>query len=98
MKGHIKERSPGRFAIILEARDPATGKRKRRCHKYAGTKRQAQIECAVSSRKFRAARTCSPIRRLLPHSSTAGLSTKSRKSAHVVTSAMRSFVARTSLR
>src|SRR5215213_5377384 len=46
MKGHIRERSPGHFAIILDARDPSTGQRKRRWHKFAGTKRQAQIECA----------------------------------------------------
>jgi integrase len=46
MKGHIRERSPGRFAIILDIRDPATGKRKRRWHSFKGTKRQAQVECA----------------------------------------------------
>lgn len=46
MKGHIKERSPGRWAIVLEQRDPATGKRKRKWHSFKGTKRQAQTECA----------------------------------------------------
>ena len=46
MKGSIRERSPGHWAIILDQRDPATGKRKRKWHSYAGTKRQAQIECA----------------------------------------------------
>jgi integrase len=46
MKGHIRERSRGRWAIILDARDPMTGRRKRRWHSFAGTKRQAQIECA----------------------------------------------------
>src|SRR5687767_9639861 len=46
MKGHIRERSPGRFAIVLETRDAATGQRKRKWHKYKGTKRGAQIECA----------------------------------------------------
>ena len=45
MKGHIRERSPGHWAIILDAQDTA-GKRKRRWHSFAGTKRQAQIECA----------------------------------------------------
>jgi hypothetical protein len=29
MKGHIRERSPGRWAIVIDARDPQTGKRKR---------------------------------------------------------------------
>jgi len=46
MKGHIRERSPGRWAIILDAQDTTTGRRKRRWHSFAGTKRQAQIECA----------------------------------------------------
>ena len=46
MKGHIRERSPGHFAIILEQRNSATGKRKRKWHTFKGTKRQAQIECA----------------------------------------------------
>ena len=46
MKGHIRERSPGRWAIILEVKDEVTGKRKRRWHSFQGTKRQAQDECA----------------------------------------------------
>jgi integrase len=46
MKGHIRERSPGRWAIVIDVRDPQTGKRKRRWHSFAGTKRQAQVECA----------------------------------------------------
>jgi integrase len=46
MRGSIRERSPGRFAIILEQHDATTGARKRKWHSFAGTKRQAQIECA----------------------------------------------------
>ena len=46
MKGHIRERSPGKWAIVLDIRDPATGKRKRKWHSFSGTKREAQIECA----------------------------------------------------
>ena len=46
MKGSLKERSPGRWAIILDAYDAQTGKRKRRWHSFKGTKRQAQTECA----------------------------------------------------
>src|SRR4051812_49637130 len=46
MKGHIRERSPGHWAIVLEQRDPATGKRKRKWHSFKGTKREAQIECS----------------------------------------------------
>jgi integrase len=46
MKGHIRERSPGHWAIVIEVRDPTTGKRRRKWHSFAGTKRQAQNECA----------------------------------------------------
>ena len=46
MKGHLRERTPGHWAIILDLYDPATGKRRRKWHSFAGTKRQAQIECA----------------------------------------------------
>jgi integrase len=46
MKGHIRERSPGRWAIILDLTDSATGKRRRKWHTFAGTKRGAQTECA----------------------------------------------------
>jgi integrase len=46
MKGHIRERSPGRWAIVLDVCDPQTGARKRRWHSFKGNKRQAQIECA----------------------------------------------------
>ena len=44
--GHIRERSPGHFAIVLDVRDAETGKRKRKWHSFRGTKREAQIECA----------------------------------------------------
>jgi integrase len=46
VKGHIRERSPGHWAIVIDVRDPTTGKRRRKWHSSAGTKRQAQIECA----------------------------------------------------
>lgn len=46
MKGHIRERSPGHWAIILDQHDPTTGNRRRKWHSFKGTKRQAQIECA----------------------------------------------------
>jgi integrase len=46
MKGHIRERSPGHWAIVLDLRDPETGKRKRKWHAFKGTKRQAQTECS----------------------------------------------------
>jgi len=44
MKGHIRERSPGHWAIVLDMRDPETGKRTRKWHSFTGTKREAQIE------------------------------------------------------
>lgn len=46
MKGHIRERSPGHWAVVIEQRDSSTGKRKRKWHSYKGTKRGAQTECA----------------------------------------------------
>src|SRR5262249_46149021 len=46
MKGHIRERSPGHWAIVLDVRDPETGKRRRKWHSFNGTKRAAQIECS----------------------------------------------------
>jgi hypothetical protein len=45
MKGHLRERSPGHWAIILDVRD-STGTRKRRWHSFKGTKREARVECA----------------------------------------------------
>jgi Arm DNA-binding domain len=46
MKGHIRERSRGHWAIILDIPDPQTGKRRRKWHSFKGTKREAQIESA----------------------------------------------------
>src|SRR6516165_5269492 len=48
MKGHLRERpkGSGNWAIVLDVRDPTTGKRKRKWHSFAGTRRQAQVRCA----------------------------------------------------
>jgi hypothetical protein len=46
MKGHIRERSPGNWAIVVDVPDPETGKRRRRWHSFKGTKREAQVECS----------------------------------------------------
>jgi len=46
MRGHIRERSPSHWAIVIDVRDPQTGKRKRRWHSFTGTKREAQVEAA----------------------------------------------------
>jgi hypothetical protein len=45
MKGHIRERSPGRWAIVIDVE--TAGKRKRKWHSFKGTKRAAQEECAM---------------------------------------------------
>lgn len=45
MKGHIRERSPGRWAIILDIKTVA-GARRRKWHSFTGNKRAAQEECA----------------------------------------------------
>lgn len=46
MKGHIRERSPGHWAIVIDISDAETGKRRRKWHSFEGTKREAQTECA----------------------------------------------------
>ena len=46
MKGHIRERSSGHWAIVIDVSDPQTGQRKRRWYSFQGTKRAAQSECA----------------------------------------------------
>jgi integrase len=46
MRGHLRERSPGHWAIVIDVRDPQTGKRKRRWHSFNGTKREAEIKRA----------------------------------------------------
>jgi integrase len=46
MKGHIRQRSPGHWAIILDVPDPQSGKRRRKWHSFKGTKRETQIERA----------------------------------------------------
>jgi integrase len=45
MKGHIRERSPGHWAIVLDHIDEQ-GIRRRKWHSFIGGKRQAQLECA----------------------------------------------------
>ena len=42
--GHMVERSPGRWAIVISVKNLATGKRKRQWHSFAGTKREAAQE------------------------------------------------------
>ena len=43
MKGHIRERSPGHWAIVID--EPSeSGKRKQRWHSFKGTKREAQAK------------------------------------------------------
>jgi hypothetical protein len=42
MRGHLRERSAGHWAIVIDVRDPVSGERKRRWHSFKGTKREAQ--------------------------------------------------------
>jgi integrase len=46
MRGHLRERSPGHWAIVIDVRDPTTGRRKRKWHSFKGTKREAQVKKA----------------------------------------------------
>jgi integrase len=43
-RGCLIERSPNHWAIIIEGRDPITGKRKRKWHSFRGTEEEAGIE------------------------------------------------------
>jgi integrase len=61
MKGHIRERSPGHWAIVIDARDQ-TGKRKRRWFSFRGTKREAQRRCAELIVETRGGTATSPER------------------------------------
>jgi hypothetical protein len=45
MKGHIRERSPGHWAIVIDSVD-VDGKRRRKWSSFVGGKREAQVECA----------------------------------------------------
>jgi integrase len=60
MKGHIRERSPGHWAIVIDV--PQGGKRKQRWHSFRGTKRQAQIECARLIAELQNGTAVNPIR------------------------------------
>jgi integrase len=44
MRGHIRQRSPGHWAIVIDVKSDS-GRRKRKWHSFKGTKRQAQDEC-----------------------------------------------------
>lgn len=48
MKGHVTERGAGHWYAVIDQRDPATGKRKRKWISLPGItgKRAAQVECA----------------------------------------------------
>jgi integrase len=63
MKGHIRERSPGHWAIVIDVgRDPETGERRRRWHSFVGTKREAQIERARLITEHKAGTAVDPSR------------------------------------
>ena len=46
MRGHIRQRSPGHWAVVIDLQDPTTGKRRRKWITVKGGKRAAQIEAA----------------------------------------------------
>jgi hypothetical protein len=55
MKGHIRERGRGNWYAVIDARDPATGKRRRKWYSLdARGRREAQIECASLISSIRA--------------------------------------------
>ncbi|MBR1155892.1 tyrosine-type recombinase/integrase [Bradyrhizobium sp. JYMT SZCCT0428] len=60
MKGHIRERSPGHWAIVFDVPDPKTGKRRRKWYSFKGTKRQAQVESARLISEFKSGNALEP--------------------------------------
>jgi hypothetical protein len=44
MRGHLKARGENTWAIVLDVRDPQTGRRRRRWHSFKGTRREAETE------------------------------------------------------
>jgi integrase len=65
MKGHVRQRSPGHWAIVIETRDPVTNKRKPKWHSFSGTKRAAQIRCAELIAEIQGGRYLEPSRTTL---------------------------------
>ena len=97
MKGHIRERSPGHWAIVLDVRDPATGRRRRKWHSFAGTKRQAQIERSRLIAEMAGGRYVEPAKTTVAIFLDRGLSTSERKSARSLLSVIRKSADTTSL-
>jgi hypothetical protein len=44
MKGHLRERSPGKWAIVIDLGPREGGRRRQKWVAFRGSKRQAQIE------------------------------------------------------
>ena len=53
MKGHIRERSPNRWATVIDLRDPKTGQRERKWHSFPGqqARRPSAVRPAVTEMK-----------------------------------------------
>ncbi len=79
MKGHLRERSPGHWAIVIELRDPATNKRRRKWHSFADTKRRAQDECARPIAALKEGPTSNPPKSRLPRTWSGGSNICARK-------------------
>jgi integrase len=70
MKGHIRERpkGSGNWYAVIDVRDPATGRRKRKWHSLeAKGKRQAEIECATLVSSIKAGTYLEPNKTTLAH-------------------------------
>jgi integrase len=63
MRGSIRERSPGHWAIILDI--VKDGARKRKWHSFKGTKREAQVECARLINELKTGRYIEPSKETL---------------------------------
>ena len=47
MKGHVRERSPGKWSVVVDVRDPQTGKRRRKWHAVKGGGKRAAQQLAA---------------------------------------------------
>jgi hypothetical protein len=97
MRGHIKERSPGHFAIILDLQH-TNGKRRRKWHSFKGTKRKAEIECARLISEMESGAYVEPAKTTVAHFFERWLNTSSQTSRRAPVNGMSKSQRKTSAR
>jgi hypothetical protein len=87
--GHMVERSPGKWSIVLSVKDATTGKRKRQWHSFQGTRREAADERIKLLAAVNAGTAIeSRARRPWPNTWTNGCATSGRPSLRALANAM----------